>query len=130
MSRLLIVVMMMLAWLALTNHCVLASIGARSAAKGLARCCQMGKHDVPKAPCQEAEQCCKAVKASLPAKAEVKFDASKIQVQIFAIVRVLTSETAQRLPGFVFDHGPPPAESFAESVLQRCLLSHAPPTAI
>jgi hypothetical protein len=81
------------------------------------------------APCQQMAQCCKAVKASLSGKAEVKFDPSKLQLQVFSVVQLLAAQVGQPAPLFIFDHGPPRAASFAETVLQRSLLSHAPPLA-
>ncbi len=77
-------------------------------------------------------QCCKAINgAPVPAKAEVKFDASKFQLQVFFPVEVLAPQGAMpALISLARDHGPPRSISFAESVLQRSLLSHAPPFSV
>lgn len=74
-------------------------------------------------------QCCKAVKASLSGKAEVKVDPSKLRLRVFPVVQLLAAQVAQPAPPFLFDHGPPRVASFAEIVLQRSLLCHAPPLA-
>lgn len=122
---------MLLAWLVMTNHCALASLRAHLSPAEEAPCCQ-AKNVAPvkKAPCQEQLECCQAVKASLSGKAEAKYDVSKYQVQFYVLLRVLAAQIAPPAPVLVFDHGPPRAESFAESVLQRSLLSHAPPFAV
>lgn len=103
---------------------------AQMAAQDEAQCChKKGQAPEKEAPCQELAQCCQAVKASLSGKAEVKFDTSNFQIQYFAILQVLAAQSARPAQELVFDHGPPRAVSFAESVLQRSLLSHAPPFA-
>lgn len=78
------------------------------------------------------QQCCKSIHGTLaPEQAEVKFDAAKFQLHLFVLVQMLAPVSAERdLSSFVFDHGPPRVVSFAESVLQRSLLSHAPPFAV
>jgi hypothetical protein len=128
-SRFLVAAIMMLSWFAITNHCALAGMQpTHKAVQEDASCCYQ-KKQVPgtEAPCQEMMQCCKAVKASLSGKAEVKFDPSKFRLQIFAVPELLTAQVAQPASPFLFDRGPPRAASFAETVLQRSLLSHAPP---
>ncbi len=117
----------MLSWFVLTNHCALARMQARLAADDATPCCVQKQAPEEEVPCQELAHCCKAVKASLSGKAEVKFDTTKFQIQYFAILKVLATQSAQPVQELVFDHGPPRAVSFAESVLQRSLLSHAPP---
>ncbi len=103
---------------------------AQMAAQDEAECChKKGQASEKEVPCQEMAQCCQAVKASLSGKAEVKFDASNFQIQYFAILQVLAAQSARPAQELVFDHGPPRAVSFAESVLQRSLPSHAPPFA-
>jgi hypothetical protein len=129
-SRFLVVAVMLLSWVVITNHCALARMQAQMAAQDEAECChKKGQASEKEAPCRELARCCQAVKASLSGKAEVKFDASKFQVQFFAILQAPTAQNAKPAQDLVFDHGPPRAVSFAESVLQRSLLSHAPPFA-
>lgn len=76
--------------------------------------------------------CCKSIQgAQVPEKAEVKFDAAKLQIQLFALLQMFApAGTGRDLSPLVFEHGPPRAVSFAEAVLQRSLLSHAPPFAV
>ncbi len=118
----------MLSWLVITNHCALARMQMQLAADDETPCCHVEKQSPEEeVPCQELAHCCNAVKASLSGKAEVKFDKAKFQIQYFAIPQVLAAQSAQPVQELGFDHGPPRAVSFAESVLQRSLLSHAPP---
>jgi len=122
--------MMLLSWFVITNHCALARLTPRQTAEEDVPPCHRKKHapEEKDTPCQEMTLCCK-VKAALPGKAEVKFDASQFEIQVFAVLQVLAAEVARPVPAVPFDHGPPRAVSFAESVLQRSLLSHAPPFA-
>jgi hypothetical protein len=129
--RFLVVAVMLLSWFVITNHCALARMQAQLAVQDEAECChKSGKASEKEAPCQELVQCCQAVKASLSGKAEVKFDAAKCQIQFLAILQVLAAQSARTAQELVFDHGPPRAVSFAECVLQRSLLNHAPPFAV
>jgi hypothetical protein len=129
--RFLVVAVMMLSWFIITNHCALARLQRHQAANESVPSCHKNKQPPgSELPCREMPQCCKAVKASLSGKAEVKFDTSKGQDQVFAVIQLLSAQAAQSAVPLLFDHGPPRAESFAETVLQRSLLSHAPPPAI
>jgi hypothetical protein len=129
-TRFLVVATMLLAWLVMTNHCALASLQGHQVAADEVTCCHAKNlAPVKEAPCQEQLECCQAVKASLSGKAEAKYDASKYTVQLYLLLRVLAAEFTPPAPVVALDHGPPRAGSFAELVLQRSLLSHAPPAA-
>jgi hypothetical protein len=123
-SRFLAVAVMLLAWFVITNHCALARLTAQEERQ----CCHFQKPEpVKESPCQELDQCCTAVKSSLSGKVEVKFNAvASFQTQYNAVLQVL-AEIPELALALDFDHGPPRVVSFAESVLQRSLLSHAPP---
>ena len=125
----LVVGMLMLGWLMLTNHCALGLMERPADASAEHACCNQGQN----APGQDSPsdgvfECCKAIHAAIPGKAVLKFDATKFHLQIWATVQVLARQAAvPQHPICVFDHGPPFVVSFAESVLQRSLLGHAPP---
>ena len=127
-ARLLVVAAMLLSWLGITNHCALVRLRPTSQAKTEHAHCHGGPaKELP----MDSRECCKTLHASLPAKAEVKFDASKFQLHFFAAAVTLAADiTNSAAAVFIFDHGPPRSFSFAESVLQRSLLSHAPPFAV
>lgn len=123
---------MLLSWFVITNHCALARLQARgaAAAEESVPCCEKTKQTPAReTPCEDMPQCCKTVKATLVGKVEARFDATKFQLALLTIVHVLVAPVAPPALPMVFDHGPPRAVSFAEAVLQRSLLSHAPPFA-
>lgn len=121
------------AWLVAANHCVVAGL--------------LPKQPVPsaeqehcpghKAPADEQKSgdcgdasCCKSLSAPIAlAKNLVGYD-----LGIFAAIGYLANECNALVgqhdaPISELDTGPPGADSFAESVLQRSLLAHAPPVA-
>jgi hypothetical protein len=126
-----VVALLMIAWFIITNHCALGLMQRTTAARNEHAHCHGGKTKQDGAP-GETRECCKTMRVvPLTTNAEVKFDASKFEVQIFALVQVFAAPQKEPLRTmFVFDHGPPRCISFAESVLQRSLLSHAPPFAV
>ena len=96
-----------------------------------AKCCS-GKPAPAKnkQPPSGGRECCKSIHAvPLPdAKGLAKFDASLFVIHAFSLHTVLGSEAAALdALATLHDHGPPRADSFAELVLNRSLLSHAPP---
>ena len=131
-TRALLAVVMLLGWFTATNHCALGLMQKSSAAKAEhAKCCS-GKP----APAKNGEtpgggrECCKSIHAvPLPdAKVLPEYDGSLFVLHAFALLMVLGNEVAALDALATFhDHGPPRAESFAELVLNRSLLSHAPP---
>jgi hypothetical protein len=125
-SRCVVVAVMLLSWLVVTNHCALARMQGLGAEH--AHCHAAKDSSGKQAPGDGMRECCRAVKASLSGKAEIHFDASQFQLQSFAILEALCPPVANPALGFFHDHGPPGVSSFAEIVLQRSLLSHAPPT--
>lgn len=122
------VTLLTVAWFLFTHHCALGLMRPTGhAGDRFAECCggkKSPRHEAPEGP----RSCCK-IKVTTPlAQAEGKFDASKFEVQDFALTKVLgvrLTETRRAVLGF--DHGPPRCITFAELVLQRSLLSHAPP---
>jgi hypothetical protein len=126
-----VVVLAALAWFAVSNHCALAAI--EMAAKPVAAVSHC--HPVPAekpAPTKgapSAVECCKILRATLltPAKNPAAFDHWKFTSQEYAVaLLVLAAPRLAQLP-LELDTGPPFALSFAESVLHRSLLAHAPP---
>jgi hypothetical protein len=83
--------------------------------------------DGKKNPAEGMRECCRAIKASLPGKALCKFDDARFERCLYAAIDWVLLPATESAAGIFLDHGPPPAASFAETVLQRSLLSHAPP---
>jgi hypothetical protein len=127
-SRCLVVAVMLLSWLVVTNHCALGGMLAKTACSATHTHCHAAANDSgKKAPGDGMRECCQTIKASLADRAEFDFAAAAFQFQVAAIFSVIVAPVTNSVPGLYRDHGPPRASSFAEIVLQRSLLSHAPP---
>lgn len=77
-------------------------------------------------------ECCQTIQGA-PVAAQVgeKFENPQVAVELYALLLVPAAPSLDpALGSLVFDHGPARVASFAESVLQRSLLSHAPPSAV
>ena len=128
-SRCLLVAVMLLSWLVVTNHCALGFMQAALSAKGEhAHCHARANDDGQKAPADGMRECCRVIKASLASKTDFQFEAAQLQLHAFLLLDVLCAPEGDSAPAFIHDYGPPRAISFAEAVLQRSLLSHAPPS--
>lgn len=128
--RLPIVAIGVAAWLVISNHCALAAFEAR--AKTPVPSC----HESPPtnhAPANRGHQsgveCCKVLRATL-----LTFSSNLVENDTFAVaaldglVAFISAADESRLtPVIEWDTGPPARASFAETVLQRSLLAHAPP---
>jgi hypothetical protein len=132
MSRIAIVAVSIAAWFSISNHCALGALEGQKAEVAHASC-----HGSPLAPSNtptkgEASPCCKNLRATLPTLAKVptigetsgfNFDAC------FACPFSFLNEFHVTRP-VELDTGPPGALTFAESVLQRSILAHAPPVSL
>ncbi len=129
MLRIATVALLMVSWLLFTHHCVLGMMQSTGEAMGnpVVKCCggkTKSKQDVP----DSNRTCCKIKVTTASAKAAVKFDASHFVVLVFPLMPGLAApQTEPRRAVQILDHGPPRCLSFAELVLQRSLLSLAPP---
>ncbi len=130
-GRLATVILSIFAWLAISNHCALAGIEAAATQTSIPKC----HHCADSTPAKEKQTgtdavCCKVLRATLNTQAKkIVGVCSTISVlQTYFLSAIFGSEAAK---AFVFpmelDTGPPFRVSFAESVLQRSILSHAPP---
>jgi len=128
-SRYLVVAVMLLSWLVVTNHCVLGFGQTVAGAKTEhAHCHGDTSGDGQKAPADGMRECCRVIKASVTGHTEFKADAAQFHLLAFVLLDTLSAPQENTAVTFIHDHGPPRVFSFAESVLQRSLLSHAPPT--
>jgi hypothetical protein len=121
----------MAGWLVASNHCALGNfIPATPEAPNAHEHCAGEKPS----PASESEstgcdgsKCCKALNAPQAlAKSPLQLDPSYVQVQL-ASALVAAPSAQHDAPISELDTGPPGRISFAESVLQRSLLAHAPP---
>jgi len=118
--------MMLLSWFIITNHCALGLMGSSPPTQKEHACCH--KHDAPAQNTPKAPfECCGAIKASLNDNATAKIDGLKVAFELVFMSVLANERTFAEAPARSCEHGPPQALSFAELVLQRSLLSHAPP---
>jgi hypothetical protein len=129
--RLLIVLIAALGWLAISNHCVLGMVeSAKSVAAPPA--CHSVPHPPEKAPTgADQAPCCKVLRATVElSKPVVAYDVSAFSLQMYLTGFVVFPDQLASLRPLELDTGPPFSGSFAESVLQRSILAHAPPVSL
>ena len=114
-------------WIAISNHCAFAAMATKDAS-GQAACPFHSKPEKQKKQSAQV-QCCKTLRAVVPIAtkswAPSERDFSDIHFP-FEDCRLL-AYFRDALAPLLLDTGPPDAHSFAERVLQRSLLAHAPP---
>ena len=121
-----IVLVAICAWFAISNHCVFAALATNSTPS---RECPF--HSKPKEKPSTGAQCCKVLRAvaSAPAKSWARDDTKLSDADGYCGEGVLTIAYSQTTFGpLSLDTGPPGVRSFAELILQRSLLAHAPPS--
>lgn len=117
------------AWLALSNHCALAAIIHTSNTPmhchGAAT-----NHPPSKDDKQGRVECCKVLRATLltTAKNVASLDEFLFSPYKYFVGIVVTPDAVEQAGIFEWDTGPPGTNSFAESVLHRSVLAHAPPS--
>ena len=127
--RTLVVALLMVAWLVASNHCAFGLMKRTSQTTANHATCHSCKSEPSKPqPASGGDrECCKALQG-LPAdtaKVEAKYDTALFALLDFALTAVPSAVAAQAV--LACDTGPPRALSFAERILQRSVLSHAPP---
>jgi hypothetical protein len=114
-------------WTAISNHCAVAAIATKTDSTQSA--CPF--HSKPAKEKQQSSQlqCCKTLRAVVLAQAKTwardYTDYSDVDHYIQERALIACSLSALLL---LLDTGPPGARSFAELILQRSLLVHAPPS--
>jgi len=116
------------AWLGLSNHCVLTA-APRPLASEKGEGCPMHGHKQPPKPSHSPDlPCCKTLAATrvlaITHVAKNCFAVGQIE---FCAEQSLILPGVHLTAGVVLDTGPPAAPTFAELVLQRSILAHAPP---
>ena len=125
--RCLIVAVAICSWFAISNHCAFAAVVTKT--DSVQTECPF--HSKPAKQKQEPSQlqCCKILRAVVFAQTKSwarddgKFSDVGLRVEEFTHL-ALSHNAQASLP---LDTGPPGARSFAELILQRSLLAHAPP---
>jgi len=125
--QLAIVPFMMFSWIAISNHCAFGAVATKS---------EPSQSECPfhSKPAKQKEQstqiqCCKTLRAVVTtlAKSWTRNDTDFSDVDLcFKEFALIAYSRSQPAPLFL-DTGPPGASTFAELILQRSLLAHAPP---
>jgi hypothetical protein len=119
------------AWFFAANHCVVACLAAPLAAPEAHQHCG-GSSSEPADKEQpndcDTNNCCKSLSAPASfAKKLVGYDKAFYTLKDYVVSEIVFVDEQHDASILELDTGPPPAHCFAESVLQRSLLAHAPP---
>jgi len=127
-ARCLIIAIAICSWFTISNHCAFAALATKtdSVQAGCPFHSKPAKQEKPPA----GAQCCKILRAvaPVPVKGWARDDTNLSDSDGYGGERALAiaySQTALVL--LSLDTGPPGVRSFAELILQRSLLAHAPP---
>jgi hypothetical protein len=126
-TRCAVVLVAICSWFAISNHCAFAAVATKT--DSVQTECPF--HSTPAKQKQEPSQlqCCKILRAVVFAQTkswardDAKFFDLELRVEEFVLVEFLPNARASSS----LDTGPPGARSFAELILQRSVLAHAPP---
>ncbi len=119
---------MMAAWFVAFDHCALASVLKSPLVAEPAQQSCPGHSQPEKKQSQGELPCCKSLAATTaPLKISAGYDTTSFVLQLFfpADSPLVLGHSEPRIDEL--DTGPPEARTFAESVLQRSILAHAPP---
>lgn len=128
-GRAAIILVAICSWFAISNHCAFAALATET--EPVQTGCPF--HSKPKEKPSTGAQCCKILRAVAPvsAKSWARDDAKFSFADSYNEESALTSAYSQAtLVLLSLDTGPPGARSFAELILQRSLLAHAPPVLV
>ena len=122
-----IVAIAICSWIAVSNHCAFAAV-ASEIDKGQTECPFHSKPAKQKEQSSQV-QCCKVLRAVVFAKTKdwARDDAKFCDANFPVQARTFVVYPSRAVAPLLLDTGPPGAFSFAELILQRSLLAHAPP---
>ena len=128
LARVVIVLVTLAAWFVASDHCALASALTHPVAASPAQE-HCPSHSQPEKNNSQGElPCCKSLVATAaPAKISAGYNTNLFTVQPYLAAEFDLVFAHHDTPGTALDTGPPGARTFAESVLQRSILAHAPP---
>ena len=124
--------MLMTAWLVASNHCAIGLMRPAPTTAAAHSVCHSCKSEPmkPQPASGGDRECCKALQGTPAdtAKVDVKYDAALFTLLDFVVTAVPSAVPSRPAPAL--GTGPPRSISFAELILQRSLLAHAPPFAV
>jgi hypothetical protein len=123
---------MMVAWFAVSNHCGLAMIHALHSDGHL--CCDSPNGAPRQSPEEPAKVCCKQLRL-LPAESGTKLvnihpETFCFEIEWAPVIAALAENATCVANLSAAAANSPHGDSFAETVLQESLLSHAPPVGV
>ena len=118
------VMLTLAAWFSLSNHCALGALAPVSEAASSS--CPMHSAPGKKKPATKIP-CCKDVRAVVAKGVTVTAESMRVLGSIDYAAKIFAQPESRPVEPQALDTGPPGCFSFAESVLQESMLSHAPP---
>ena len=125
-GRFLLVMLTILAWLSISNHCALRSLTVEPEPSLAPMHC----HGGPPAPVKSGDAvppCCKILKAVTVSKITAGTNQLDFVLQEYPPGSLIVQVWQAHTHSLRLDTGPSQAASFSESVLQRSILANAPP---
>ena len=121
-----IVVIAICSWFAISNHCAFAALATKTDSTG----CPFHSKPAKQEKQSTGPQCCKILRAVAPVitKSWNRDDTNFSSFDLCPEECVGAERLRVALAAQFLDTGPPHAFSFAELILQRSLLAHAPPS--
>jgi hypothetical protein len=131
LSRVAVVLLTLVAWFSISNHCALGGLIAATTQSSMAPMhCHGGQPLPSKKSGDQKMPCCKMLPATITGEAKVNQVANEdyLPTQTWVVAKIIFADEARlHRVAQELDTGPPFAASFAESVLQQSILAHAPP---
>jgi hypothetical protein len=123
-----IVAVAICSWFAISNHCAFAALATNTDAASHG--CPFHSKPAKQEKQSTGAQCCKILRAvaSVVTKSWMRDDANFSGVDLCSDERAGAEYSRPAPAPRSLDTGPPDAHSFAELILQRSLLAHAPPS--
>jgi hypothetical protein len=114
-------------WVAISNHCAFSALVAQTHATQSA--CPFHSQPAKTPPQPAGIQCCKILRAVVPTitKGWARNDAGVSDADLYFEKLAFIANSQSATSPLLLDTGPPGARSFAELILQRSVLAHAPP---
>jgi hypothetical protein len=121
-----VVVIAICSWFAISNHCAFAALATKTDSTE----CPFHSKPAKQEKQSTGAQCCKILRAVAPVvtKSWNRDDTNVSGVDLRSEARTGAERLRSALTPSSLDTGPPDAHSFAELILQRSLLAHAPPS--
>jgi hypothetical protein len=127
-ARCLIIAVAICSWFAISNHCAFAALATKT--DSVQAACPFHSTPAKQEKPAAGAQCCKILRAVAPVavKGWARDDTNLSDSDGYGGEHALTIAYSQTtLVPLSLDTGPPGVRSFAELILQRSLLAHAPP---